>query len=263
MKHYILLLWRLLQFKMSSKLIYRFDFWAAFFADGTLFIVQILMFGTIFTLVDSINGWDLHEIIIFTGTFTIVDGFAMGTYFFGVISIPEKIRTGDLDRYLIKPVNPLFLVSFDRLNPGSLFIAVLGVMIVSFGVTFGQMTIAPIQVVFYILAMISMYVLMYSLMVLLRVMAFWVVKIQSIQEIENKIIELGFRIPGSAFQGGFKIFFMVLVPYALIASGPTYVLTSLGDFKIYIWTFVASGLFFMLATYLFKKGIGNYSSASS
>lgn len=263
MKHYLVLLWRLLQFKMSSKLIYRFDFWAAFFADSALFIVQLLMFGTIFTLVDTINGWSLHEIIIFTGTFTIVDGFAMGTYFFGVISLPDKIRSGDLDKYLIKPVNPLFLLSFDSLNPGSLFLSALGILIVIFGINLGKMTVTPLQLMFYILAMVSMYILMYSLMVLLRVMAFWVVKIQSIQEIENKVIELGFRIPGSAFQGGFKIFFMVLMPYALIASGPTYVLTSLGDIGIYIWTFAASGLFFMLATVLFKKGVSIYSSASS
>lgn len=260
---YIKLLYRLLIFKMNLKLMYRFDFWAAFFADGMLFVVQILMFGTIFTSVDQINGWEFYQIVVFVGTFTIVDGLAMGTYFFGVISLPEKIRSGELDVYIVKPVDTLFLVSFNQIDPGSLLVSVLGMLMVGYGMSMEGATPNVAQIGIYILAVVSMYILMYSLMVLLRTISFWFVKVKSLMDIENSVIEMAFMVPGSAFKGVVKILFMIVIPYGLLASGPTYVLTEWMSLPFYGLVFGISIVFYSMARLFFKKGMSIYSSASS
>lgn len=260
---YIKLLYRLFIFKMNLKMMYRFDFWSAFFADGMLFIVQLLMFGTIFTSVNHINGWEFYQIVIFVGTFTLIDGMVMSTFFFGLIGLPDKIRTGELDIYLVKPVNTLFLISFHQVNPGSIMVTVLGLGIVGYGLSIGGVVPSVFQVLMYIAALISMYLLMFAQMVLIRVVAFWTVKVRGLMEIENSIIEMAFMVPGSAFRGITKILFMIVLPYGLIASGPTFVLTQWMSPVFYLWAVGAGVLFFGLAILAFKRGLADYSSASS
>jgi len=101
-------------FRMSNQMIYRASFWTAFFVDVSLFLIHLAVFQTLFFNVDSINGWSKYQMVFFVGTFTLIDGLEMWLYFFGVTSIPMKIREGKLDIYLTKPVNTLFWLTFEK-----------------------------------------------------------------------------------------------------------------------------------------------------
>ena len=124
----------LLRLKMSRMMIWRFSFFGAFFADGALFIVQLLTFSVIYSQVEAIGGWGRGQMIIFIGTFSMVNGLNMLIYFFGVLTIPEKIKTGDLDQYLTKPINPLLRITFENMNPGSFPLVIMSVLIIVYGV---------------------------------------------------------------------------------------------------------------------------------
>ena len=103
-------------FRMSNQMIYRASFWTAFFVDVSLFLIHLAVFQTLFFNVDSINGWSKYQMVFFVGTFTLIDGLEMWLYFFGVTSIPMKIREGKLDIYLTKPVNTLFWLTFENMD---------------------------------------------------------------------------------------------------------------------------------------------------
>ena len=51
------LLGAMLKIRLGRQMMYRASFWTAFFVDGTLFIVQLAIFSTLFLNVDSVNGW--------------------------------------------------------------------------------------------------------------------------------------------------------------------------------------------------------------
>ena len=119
MRRNLRFVWLLIKLKMSHMMVFRLNFFGAFFADGMLFLVQLLTFNIIFGQVDSIGDWGRGEMLIFIGTFSMINGLNMLIYFFGVIGIPEKIQSGDLDHYLTKPVNPLFRITFEKVNLGS------------------------------------------------------------------------------------------------------------------------------------------------
>jgi len=123
----------LIKLKLSHMMVFRFNFFGAFIADGLLFLTQVLFFQLIFSQVDRIGDWGSGEMLIFIGTFSMINGLNMLIYFFGVIAIPEKIQTGDLDLYLTKPVNPLLRLTFEQVNPGSFFLLPLSGGIVWFG----------------------------------------------------------------------------------------------------------------------------------
>lgn len=263
MKRYMKLLVMLLKFKLNRQMVYSFNFYMVFFADMALYIVQLLTFSAIFNAVDTINEWEFYQMIVFIGTFSIIDSINMSTFFFGLINLPDKIRTGNLDLYIVKPVNTLFYCSFDNMNPGSLLSTTSGIIIVSYGIIKGGVQITPARVIGYIFLVALMELLFYDMLLLVRTSAFWFVRIDSIQEAENSLIEFCFRIPGVVFKGFSKVLFYVIVPYGIIATIPTQFFTDVLDGTYWLLSLVVVGVFTVFSFTLFRVGRQRYTSASS
>lgn len=262
-KKYIRLFIHLIKLRLSREIIYSFNFFAALFVDGMLFIIQMLAFTTIFSQVDSVNGWSKYYMIIFIGTFTILDGLYMATYFFGVITIGDKIRNGELDLYITKPVNTLFFVSFENMNIGSILISILGVMMVAYGTENLGIEMTFIKVFGYVLLLFLMYILMYDLMIILRCCAFWFTKADNIYKLENELANFCFKVPGIMYKGIGKIIFYFILPYGLIATIPAEFISGTITIQGWLTALGVSGIFSFLAVFLWKRGLGRYSSASS
>ncbi len=107
------------------------------------------------------------------------------------------------------------------MNPGSLLSTTSGIMIVTYGVIKGDVTITFGKIIGYIFLIALMELLFYDLLLLVRVSAFWLVRINSIQEAENALVEFCFRVPGVVFKGISKAIFYVIIPYGIIATIPT------------------------------------------
>lgn len=244
-------------------MMYSFDFWGVFFADSMLFIVQLITFGAIFSQVNEINGWSLYQVIVFIGTFSIIDGTCMATYFFGVLTIPRLVRSGDLDLYIVKPVNTLFYVSFYSMTPSSLLVVCSGAFVVVYGLVMGGISVTPVRLLTYIGLLFPMYALMFALMLILRSASFWLVRIDALAELEGQLIEFAYRIPGVVYEGLVKVFLFMVVPYGLIATVPVTALTEGLSPGMWLLTLSITTLFCSLSIFMFYAGLGRYNSASS
>lgn len=120
--------------RLSHIMTFRLGFFGPFFVDTSYFLVQLFAFEAIYGHVDNIRGWGHGEILVFVGTFSLINALNMTIYFFGVLSIPEKIQTGELDLYLTKPVNPLLRITFEKINPGSIPLLAFSACIIIYGV---------------------------------------------------------------------------------------------------------------------------------
>lgn len=253
----------LLKFRLTRQMIYSFNFWTAFFVDLTVFFVQIVVFSVVFLQVDTINGWNSYQMIFFVGTFTVIDSLYMCTYFFGVIGIPDKIRTGRLDIYLTKPINTLFYVSFESMDFGSVLLTIPGILMLVYSA--GHLNITPglANIAGYIFLVLLMTYLMYSLMILVRVGAFWFTRVDSFGELENELVNFSFRIPGVVFRGAAKLVFYILVPYGLIATIPTQFFTDAINGRYWLLVTGVCAGFGALSSFMWKTGLKHYGSASS
>ena len=104
MKDNFKFLTELMKLRLSHIMTFRLGFFGPYFIDTSYFLVQLFAFEAIYGHVDKIRGWGHGEILVFVGTFSLINALNMIIFFFGVISIPEKIQTGELDLYLTKPV---------------------------------------------------------------------------------------------------------------------------------------------------------------
>jgi ABC-2 type transport system permease protein len=252
----------LIKMKLSHMMVFRLSFFGAFFIDGSLFAIQLLVFSTIYSNMDSIGGWTRGEMIVFIGTFSLINAFNMVLFFFGVNEIPNKIINGGLDHYITKPMSPLLRLTFENVNLGSLPLVLASIGIIEYGITQMNIVVPPLAVIGYCFLVLLMTVLWYDVMLILRTVPFFVNSAQNIGRAEE-LLGLCMKVPGTLFKGAFKVLFYFVLPYGVMSTIPTQMiagtLTPLG-FAYGVGIVI---LFTSFALWLWRLGLKHYKSASS
>ena len=263
MKNNMKFILQLIKLRLSHIMAFRLGFFGPFFINTSYFLVQLFAFEAIYGHIDNIRGWGHGEILIFIGTFSLIDSINMVICFFGVISIPEKIQTGELDLYLTKPVNPLLRITFEKVNPGAIPLLLFSVCIIGYGVRESKISLSYANVIGYLVMVLLMTILFYDMELLLRCFAFFVYSVNNLMKIENTAIDLCMKIPGIAFDGIYKLFFYIILPYGVIATLPTQALTGALSVKGLFFGVVIVCIFTFIALSFWIYGVHRYESASS
>jgi ABC-2 type transport system permease protein len=253
----------LFKLKLSRIMMFRLSFFGATFVDGSLFLLWLLMFNAIYLQVDSIGGWNKGQTIVFLGTFSLLNAINMTIYFFGVIGVPGKIKNGDLDHYLTKPINPLLRITFENINIGSAPLILLSIAIIAYGVKLAGISVSTGTLVFYIVFVLLMAVLYYDMEVIIRTIPFFVISATSIEKLEGAAFELCMRVPGVLFNGIFKILFYFILPYGIMATVPVQIITNSASDTTVAASTVIVVVFTAFALWFWRFGLKHYKSASS
>jgi ABC-2 type transport system permease protein len=253
----------LVKLKLSRMMVFRFGFFGAFLSDGLLFFIQLLTFSAIYAHVDSIGGWGRGQMLIFIGTFSFINALNMMIYFFGVVDIPGKIRRGDLDQYLTKPVNTLLRLTFESVNPGSFLLIIMSVLIVSHGASVSGIKPSPPLIVGYAALVLLMTVLWYDMEVILRTIPFLVISANAVTQIEEHAINLNFQIPGVLYKGAFRILFYFVLPYGIMSTVPTQFLSSTLTMPGLVQALCVTAAFTAFTLWFWRFGLKHYKSAGS
>lgn len=260
---YLRILRELVRLRMQRLMVFRLDFLAPFFVDGSLFAVQLLVFEAIYGNVELIGTWDRGAMLVYIGSFSLLNGLSMCLCFFGVAGIPEKIRSGELDLYLTKPVSPLFRLSFEKVNPGSAPLIAMSLCIIGYGIRTGGMRPTGGQVGVYLLWMLLMAILYYDMEVLMRSLSFFVMSTARMDQLEEACLELCMKLPGTALYGVYKLLFYCLLPYGIMATVPVQSLIGELTWAGGLWAIGIVAAFSLLTALTWRLGIHRYESASS
>ncbi len=260
MKSTLRTLWALLRIRLSNLTIYRLSFFTAFVVDCVTFVTQ-LVFLQLLTRGAACE-WSPSLYSMFVGSFMTIDGAYMCTWFFGVISLSDSVRTGELDMVLLKPVHPLLYTAFCRMDLGSVPVVIVGMIItLSAAATGGYLTVC--NVLLWLLAMALMYVLMFAISLMIRCVAFWTKSTGAMEEMENTLVDSSFRIPLPAIKGIAKVFWLLLVPYGLVGNFPALALAGMTSPLWWLYATLITAAFLALAMLIWHRGLRRYESASS
>lgn len=219
-KKYLRVIRELFYARLHGLAVFRLDFFAPFFVDGSLFAVQLLAFGAVYAHVDAVGGWGKGEMVLYIGTFSLLNALNMTFYFFGVNSIPYKVRSGELDFYLSKPVSPLFRLTFENISPGSVPLVIMSVCVIGRGIRMLHMALTLRAVIGYAFWVLVMAVLYYDMEVILRTVSLYILSMARLEQLEEACIDLCMKVPGIAFYGGYKAIFYLVLPYGVMATLP-------------------------------------------
>ncbi len=186
----------LIKLKLQHMLVFRFNFFGAFLTDAIMLTIQLVAFNVIYSQIDSIGDWSRGQMIIFIGTFSMLNGLSLVTTYFGVSTIPGKIREGGLDLYLTKPVSPLLRLTFESIGISFIPLLFFSGVIIAYGINVESLTVMVYQVFAFSGLVILMSLLWYDMALILRTIPFFVISASAIDRLEDNVFELNFKTPG-------------------------------------------------------------------
>src|SRR4051812_49099685 len=114
LKKYLGLYLAFFRASLIGDLEYRANFISRVLADVFWYLAQITGFEVLYQHTNKIGSWTLPQTRVFLGMLFVVDAFYMIILHDNLDQFSDRVRKGDLDLILAKPVNSQFMVSFQR-----------------------------------------------------------------------------------------------------------------------------------------------------
>ena len=232
------------------------------------FCGQIVFFSIIFGNVNRLGDWTKWEVVLVDWNAPDHRGelFFQAFFFVNVANIPELVRTGKLDSFLVLPViDSQFAVSTRRIfGLDSVINAIVGAVVVC--VSLSKLAIVPsfLSIFLYLVALGFGVAVHYSIMLSLAAVSFWIVRAQGLVYGYFNFLNIA-RYPDSIFPPLFKFIFGWIIPVVIVANIPARLLVkSLGQpVPLILKLMIASTIVFCLSRGFWRFALRHYSSASS
>lgn len=137
------------------------------------FVAQLTLFEIIYRQVMAIDDWSREEYFAFMATGMLINSLVEAFFMPNCANFSELIRTGNLDFVLLKPIDPQFLVSFEKMELAMLNQAVMALSLLTYAVIKIGHPLNPLHVAMYVLFVAVGVSLLYSLMLLLASTSVW------------------------------------------------------------------------------------------
>ena len=253
----------LAKMKMSRMMAFRFGFFGGSIVNIVSFAIRIVTFSVIFGHVEAIGDWNRGRMIIYLGTVSLIDSLWMIFLCFGVVYIPDRIRSGQLDLYITKPGNPLLRLTFENIDPGCVPMCLFSIGLIAWGASLENISATFPLIASYCGLVALMTLLWYDLFLIVRTIPFFTMSASALERLEGDVIELTFKIPGTVYTGFFKVLFWTVLPYGIMATVPAQLLVGALTLRRFLYSLAVAAAFTVFALWFWKFGLRNYKSASS
>jgi ABC-2 type transport system permease protein len=233
------------------------------FVELLWFALQLTFINVLYLHTNHIGDWTKWQVVFLVGASHFIQQIFQAFFLVNCTHLSELVRTGKLDFMLLLPVNTRFLLSVRQIDLGGFVNAATAVGVMIYAAR--QIPLSPTLLQLGVFAMlcaigISIH---YSLMFLLSTISFWTVRAQGIVWGYYSMFNIA-RMPESAFQGFFKVFFKFAVPMLLVANVPVKWLTAKLDSPLEILILLAmSVICFVISEAGWRFSVRRYTSASS
>jgi ABC-type uncharacterized transport system, permease component len=260
---YLSVYWDYFKQYWRTRLVYRWDFFLGATGQTVNVFAKLAFLTLIFTQVNSLQGWSFNEMLFLAG-FSGLVLFTHNVFMFNIYTLGEDyILTGDLDRYLVRPLNPLFQIYSDDVHDNNVPKVIANAALVAYASVQLGLVLTPLQLVYAAASFVSGILVVASIYLAFSSTAFWT-------GTSKNAIWLVFRI--SDFRrypiGIFAVFVQALlvtaVPLAFASFFPASFL--LGRDAYMEWQLLspfAGPVLFALSYAFWKKGLSGYSSTGS
>ena len=242
---------------------YRADFLLGLIGFILVQGVGIVFIGLVFNSIPTLKGWSFYEILFIYGFAQIPRGidhvFTDQLWIFSWKTIVQ----GEFDRYLVRPLNPLFQVIVERFQPDGFGEIIVGTMILvtswsklGLEITIGRM----IALIFVILCASVIYT---AIKLAVTSIAFWVKFAQSYLYMAYQLSTF-VKYPITIYPAWIRGVLTFIIPFAFTGYFPAAYILGKGSFLLgVVLTFVVSFISIFIAYRIWLIGIKRYESSGS
>ena len=226
------------------------------------------IFVIYFTLLkfDTLNGWNLYEMLFLFSLLFVTYGILI-LFFTGLRDFGHTVRTGNFDRFILRPRGLLFQLIFCNadwfaaIGHGGLGIVLFIISAGKVGISWNMTTI-----VYYILAIIGGVLIQGSIFLFIATLNIYLLETDSIKELFYFNARKFAGYPISIFSKGIQIIMIYVIPFAFVNYFPSQFLLRKPDMvqypEIFMYLTPVVGVMMYLMAYAFWRFSVKYYKSS-
>lgn len=215
----------------------------------------------------SMNGWSFRE-MFFLYALWMCGHELHNVLFFGVVSVPEFVREGRFDRFLVRPLDTLFQVITvpQQISPDGLIVAIVTLVVAT---RVAGVHLDPLAALFVPLVVIGGALIDLGISLVVATISFWFIRVDTLRWVVMSLEQDFTRYPISIYTRGVRIVLAFIFPFAFMNYFPATYFLQKAEIGLHLNPAVglltpAIGLAWFLASYAFwNVGLRRYQGTGS
>lgn len=261
--HYTSLYWMFLKNRVKILMEYRVNFLIG--AVSTVFVqaAGLLAIWVVMEQIPDLDGWTLPEILLIYGLITLAKSinhmFADNLWTLG----RDYVRTGTFDRFLVRPVNPLFHLLADRFCHDGIGNFLVGLVLVVIAASRLDIAWTPFHLGYLALMVISGGFIFIALNLMTSVSGFWIMDSVPVTRVVFEMHEFA-KYPLAIYPRAIGVLLTVLIPYGFASFFPASYLLGREINPALAWGApLVAVVLMVIALWVWRFGLRHYSSTGT
>ncbi len=264
---YFRLLFALARYGLARELAFRGNFVVKLAVEVIWLAILIIFYKTVFAQTSIVAGWTEPQYLFFLGVYFALESVMETLFLENCTEFPELVRTGDLDFFLIRPIDEQFLITCRTFEWSTAPNLIMGLAVM--GVALAQMgwPVGPGDVLLFVLLFACGVALAYSFLLVLTSTSIWLIRNQNMMEMWWLFTSL-MRYPKEIF-GQSKWaspvgwFFTFIVPVMLVTNVPAESMVKALDWRFVLFMVGSTVAMLWVSRQFLRYALRRYRSASS
>ena len=261
MRRYLVLWGAFVKNCMIREMSFRVNFILKVVFGSMWFVMNLLMFSVVFAHTKEIAGWSKYEVFFLLGVSHVILRLFETFFMENLMKVPDLIREGEMDFYLIKPVHPQFLVSTRYASFDSFIDTILGLATAGYALVRLHRSVTPENLALFVLLALAGVMLYYAIMTAAVTLSFWFMRFH-VMEIWWQMTNIA-RQPADIFKGKLEFIFTFCIPMLVIANYPVRAYLDRLPWYLVLHAVLATAVMLAASAWFFDFALRRYRSASS
>jgi ABC-2 type transport system permease protein len=248
---------------LMAQMEYRFNFIGNLSMEVGYLFVKLSYVVVVYRSGVKINGLSPDEILLFIGTFVTLTAVYAGLFMINNFRLRGKIKDGELDLLLTKPVSLQFMATLRQADLTIFSVdAVAGLVMVAIAWVRLDIPVSLLAVGGYLGFLAISSLVSYSLFLLPQILSFWLMNTSAIAEVTDSFWDFN-NMPMDIYDRWVRQVGVFVLPIFVISNfPPMFVLNKMPSFYL-AWAAVLPIILLVAVRLLWRRGLKTYNSASS
>jgi len=254
------------RFALLGEMSFRFNFIMRVLVEVLWLAILLIFYATVFKYTTKIEGWSGDQFLFFVGCYYALEG-VLETFFLENCSeFAELVRTGNLDFFLLKPIDEQFLITCRKIDWATAPKVLLGGGVMAFALVAMGWSFSPWRLAAFGVLFVCGTALAYSFLLLLTSSSVWLMRNQSLMEMWWLVTTL-MRYPREIYSGRWGgpigVIFWFVIPLMLVTNVPARVAVRQFEWDNLALLAGATVVMLFVSRRVFFLALRTYRSASS
>lgn len=251
-----------LNYNLKRELEFRFNLVFFLFFNTMWIFVNLGAIFLVFRQAGTVAGWTSQEAYLLLFVYYLTAPFIRAFVIPGITEIPDLIRNGTLDFYLVKPVDSQFLISIKTIFWNQAIRPLAMLFVIPWYLSYIHLSVSLLNWLLFLAVGFASIIGIYSAYLIISCSAFWLENIWNLDDLYREIMDIS-KQPADIFAGFMKNIIIFALPVALIASIPAQILMGRIGWQFSLIISANSLILFVISRLFFRFALRHYASASS